>query len=237
VAATKKTGKTRFLLSVLYSLFYQQGVPASFISLEMKASEIFDLLIARHCLINSGKIENGNLDDVEKRIISDKISELTEKEKLIHITSPNDLTGDGLISLVRYHHRLYGSKAIGIDFLTRVNVDSRYEFAEYGKIVSRLAGLARELNVAIFLICQLNKTAEEVERPNIGMVEGTGRIAQFADCIILLVNQHRLSNAVATPETFKEQRVGFNVVQRQGGSGGWVEMIAQLQFLKFDDVF
>jgi len=152
----------------------------------------------------------------------------------LRLTAPACLTPDGLKAVIRFHVSLFKVKVIAIDFLTKIIVDPRYENAERGKICARLSALARELHIAVLLVVQLNKTAEQVENPHIGMIEGSGQIGQFADVIFILVNESR-TRTDAPGNIAGEQRLKLHITQRQGACSNWLPIRARLQTLDFQE--
>ncbi|OGK01807.1 MAG: hypothetical protein A2487_14330 [Candidatus Raymondbacteria bacterium RifOxyC12_full_50_8] len=231
LGATKKTGKTRLAVAAMYGIAAQGG-RCSMITLEMTPGEIVDLLNAKMCAINSGRLENRTLTDADKARLSDNATALKTVLDYLRLTAPACLTPDGLEAVIRFHVSLFKVKAIAIDFLTKIIVDTKFENAERGKICSRLSALARELNIAILLVVQLNKTAEQVESPHIGMIEGSGQIAQFADVIFILVNETR-TRTDGPGNIAGEQTLKIHITQRQGACSNWLPIRARLQTLDF----
>lgn len=229
IAATKKTGKTRLLTSMLYNMA-KDGHKTTFLSLEMRDDEIVDLINAKHCTINSGLIVDKNLGPIEKNKIAGSVNEVRDILGNLRICNPAVVTKDGLEAMIRFHHSYHGSKIFGIDFLTKIMVDRKAENTEYGDLCMMLSALARELDISIILICQLNKKAEDVKDPNMGHIEGTGRIAQFADVMFLLAKNKKTS--------FYEQQgvqaLKLCITQRQGESSDWIPLNTKLQFLDFN---
>jgi replicative DNA helicase len=231
LAATKKTGKTRMVVSALSNIACE-GHDCSMVSLEMRPSEITDLLFSMQTGVDSSHIQNQELNQAELGRISSQAGTVRSILDKLHIISPRLITIAGLSAIIRHHAGFHKSKVIAIDFLGKIVIDFKHENAERGRICSVLADLARDLNIAIILIAQLNKMAETEKSPNIGLVEGSGQITQFADAIILVVNQTRTGEQ---KEGFAEtQKLKIHFTQRSGASSPFVDMLVKLQILDFN---
>lgn len=232
LAGSKKTGKTRAVTSIMYAVALA-GVPCTFFSLEMRPAEITDLLFAKVCNINSGRIQNKKLTTADQAAIARAAGDIKGVLDSLHLISPAAVTPAGLEAMIRLHVSFYHVKVVAIDFMTKIAVDRHNENTEYGQVCAMLSAVARELDISIILVCQLNKQADTSDIPNLSHVEGTGRISQFADAIILLVNDTRTGRR--GPDAAEVQGMRLHITQRQGLCSEWIPITARLQVLDFQN--
>ena len=201
----KKAGKTRFVIHTIKSL-HNQGVQTAFLSMEMPAYENTKLLHSAFTGINDIRFRTGSILKHEEKI---KFDEAEINEDLLAIECKSGLTKDQVLSRIRKYAKM-GYKVCFIDYLQRIRHDRNKQAQELEDISIAIADSARQNNIAIVLLSQLNNTGER-EAPNVGMLKGSGGIGESADSILLLDNLYRRSKDDADKNTFEiylEQRYG-----------------------------
>ncbi|MBQ8702067.1 MAG: replicative DNA helicase [Prevotella sp.] len=192
IAGRPAMGKTAFALSLAKNIAVDQKIPTAFFSLEMSNVQLVNRLLSNVCDISGKKILNGQLDDEEWKRLDRNLHSLMGSPLYV-----DDTPGMGIFELRTKARRLVrekGVKVIMIDYLQLMNANgtrfgSRQE--EVSTISRSLKGLAKELNIPILALSQLNRTVDnreglEGKRPQLSDLRESGAIEQDADMVIFV---------------------------------------------------
>ncbi|KGI59659.1 MULTISPECIES: replicative DNA helicase [unclassified Prevotella] len=192
IAGRPAMGKTSFALSVAKNIAVDSRVPIAFFSLEMNNVQLVNRLISNTCEIGGNKILNGQLSPDEWSRLDKNVRKLTGSP--IYIDDTPGLSVFELRTKARRLVREKGVKIIMIDYLQLMNANgmkfgSRQE--EVSTISRSLKGLAKELDIPILALSQLNRTVEnrdglEGKRPQLSDLRESGAIEQDADMVIFV---------------------------------------------------
>jgi replicative DNA helicase len=192
IAARPAMGKTAFVLSMLKNMAVNYGTPVALFSLEMSNVQLVNRLITNVCEIPSEKIKNGQLEKFEWIQFDSKIVELIDAK--IYVDDTPALSVFELRTKARRLVREHGVKIIFIDYLqlmtaSGMNFGSREQ--EVSMISRSLKGLAKELNIPIIALSQLNRGVEnrqgdEGKRPQLADLRESGAIEQDADMVCFI---------------------------------------------------
>ncbi len=202
LAGRPAMGKTAFALSLAKNIAIDQQIPVGFFSLEMSNVQLVNRLIANVCEIDGKKILNGQLTNDEWNRLDKKLRTMQGKPLYI-----DDTPGMSIFELRTKARRLVREKhvkMIMIDYLQLMNANgvkfgSRQE--EVSTISRSLKGLAKELNIPILALSQLNRGVEgregiEGKRPQLSDLRESGAIEQDADivCFVHRPEYYRIYN-------------------------------------------
>ncbi|MCI6161819.1 MAG: replicative DNA helicase [Prevotellaceae bacterium] len=192
IAGRPAMGKTSFALSLAKNISVDNQIPIAFFSLEMNNVQLVNRLISNVCEISGKKILNGQLDDEEWKRLDRNIRRLQGAPIYI-----DDTPGMSIFELRTKARRLVrekGVRVIMIDYLQLMNANgarfgSRQE--EVSTISRSLKGLAKELDIPILALSQLNRTVEnregkEGKRPQLSDLRESGAIEQDADMVLFV---------------------------------------------------
>lgn len=192
IAGRPAMGKTAFALSLAKNIAVDNNKPIAFFSLEMSAVQLTNRLIANVCEIDGKKILSGQLDDDEWKRIDSRVGALQGAPIYI-----DDTPGMSIFELRTKARRLVREQQVEIimiDYLQLMNATgarfgSRQE--EVSTISRSLKSLAKELNVPILALSQLNRTVEsreglEGKRPQLSDLRESGAIEQDADMVLFV---------------------------------------------------
>lgn len=198
LAARPAMGKTAFALSMAKNIAIDQKMPVAFFSLEMSNVQLVNRLIANACEITSDKIKSGQLAPYEWGQLDHRIKDLYGSP--LYVDDTPSLSVFELRTKARRLVREHGVKLIMIDYLQLMNASgmsfgSRQE--EVSTISRSLKGLAKELNIPILALSQLNRGVEqrggtpggnaiEDKRPQLSDLRESGAIEQDADMVIFI---------------------------------------------------
>ena len=192
IAGRPAMGKTSFALSMAKNIAADMREPMAFFSLEMSNVQLVNRLISNACEIQGSKILNGQLQRDEWERLDKRINNLLGAP--LYIDDTPGLSVFELRTKARRLVREHGVKLIMIDYLQLMNANgmrfsSRQE--EVSTISRSLKGLAKELNIPILALSQLNRGVEsreglEGKRPQLSDLRESGAIEQDADMVIFV---------------------------------------------------
>ncbi len=192
IAGRPAMGKTAFALSLAKNIAIDQKIPMAFFSLEMTDVQLANRLMANVCEIEGKKLLSGQLDREDWKRLDKNLSYMTEAPLFV-----DDTEGLSIMELRTKARRLkaeHDIKLIMVDYLqlmtaSGMKYNSRQE--EVSLISRSLKGLAKELNVPVLALSQLNRGVEsregvEGKRPQLSDLRESGAIEQDADMVVFL---------------------------------------------------
>lgn len=193
IAGRPAMGKTAFALSLAKNIAVDYQVPVAFFSLEMSNVQLVNRLISNVCELEGSKILNANLDDEEWQRLDRNIRKLQGAPIYI-----DDTPGMSIFELRSKARRLVREKKVKIlmiDYLQLMNANgarfgSRQE--EVSTISRSLKGLAKELDIPVLALSQLNRTVETRDAspaskiPQLSDLRESGAIEQDADMVLFV---------------------------------------------------
>lgn len=192
VAGRPAMGKTSFALSMAKNIAADHQVPMAFFSLEMSNTQLVNRLISNVCEIQGSKILNGQLHPDEWDRLDKRLNNLLGAP--LYVDDTPGLSVFELRTKARRLVREHGVKIIMIDYLQLMNAQgmrfsSRQE--EVSTISRSLKGLAKELDIPIIALSQLNRGVEsregnEGKRPQLSDLRESGAIEQDADMVLFV---------------------------------------------------
>ena len=192
IAGRPAMGKTSFALSMAKNIAADLRTPMAFFSLEMSNVQLVNRLISNACEIQGSKILNGQLQRDEWERLDKNINNLLGAP--LYVDDTPGLSVFELRTKARRLVREHGIKLIMIDYLQLMNANgmrfsSRQE--EVSTISRSLKGLAKELNIPILALSQLNRGVEsreglEGKRPQLSDLRESGAIEQDADMVLFV---------------------------------------------------
>lgn len=192
IAARPAMGKTAFVLSMAKNIAVNSKQPVALFSLEMSNVQLVNRLIVNVCEIPGEKIKSGQLAPYEWGQLDYKIKELIDAP--LYVDDTPSLSVFELRTKARRLVREHGVRIIIIDYLQLMNASgmafgSRQE--EVSTISRSLKGLAKELNIPIIALSQLNRGVEsregaEGKRPQLSDLRESGAIEQDADMVCFI---------------------------------------------------
>lgn len=164
-----------------------------------------------------------------------KEAEAAYKQLPIELDTSSSMTLGELMARSRKTVRNFRKKnlkrpIIVIDYLKFIKASSRYagnRVHEVGEITGGLKGLAKELEVPIFLLCQLNRIVEgrQEKRPTLSDLRDSGEIEQDADVVMFTYRPHYY-----TKEITKQNDLYLLVEKHRNGETGELLMSVDMRF-------
>lgn len=193
IAARPAMGKTAFVLSMARNMAVDHRAPVAIFSLEMSQEQLINRLIVNHTEIPNDDIKRGSLSQQQLQTLDEKIGSLEQAPLFIDDTA--GLSVFDLRSKARRLVRQYNVKVIIIDYLQLMTASGLKNNAnreqEVSTISRSLKQLAKELDITVIALSQLNRSVEsrnpkEGKRPQLSDLRESGAIEQDADMVCFI---------------------------------------------------
>jgi replicative DNA helicase len=216
IGARPGVGKTIVGLQIAWEL--SKTGPVSFHSLEMGKHELYNRIVASQAEVYLGNIEKGNLKEWEWDRILKVRTDIQTHRLAIH-----DKSGQNLLQIRAQANSVKSSgdlKAIVVDYLGLIQdtEKGRKRYEMITDISIGLKNLARDLNVPVIALAQLNRGPEQRKdsEPDMADLRDSGGIEQDADVVMLL---HRIRTDTDEQEWQKSQMIIKVAKNRHGITG------------------
>ncbi len=217
VAGRPSMGKTSLGLCIAQHMALHEHAPTLFFSLEMSAAQIAQRLMSAHTGIDSKLIRRAVLSEEDHRRLLDACADF-EQAPLFLDDSPG-LTAMEVRSTARRFKQKEDIRAVFVDYLQLMFVPrTENRQVEIATISRSLKALARELNIPVIAMAQLNRMPEgrTDKRPFMSDLRESGAIEQDADVVLLI---HREEYYKPEDESVKNQAELIIAKQRNGPVG------------------
>ena len=242
IAARPAMGKTAFVLSMAKNMAINYEYPVAVFSLEMANVQLVNRLIVNVCQIKGESIKSGKLSTDEWDRLDVKIKELYDAP--IFVDDTPSLSVFELRTKARRLVREHDVKIIIIDYLQLMNASgmnfgSREQ--EVSMISRSLKGLAKELNIPIIALSQLNRGVEsrqgnEGKRPQLADLRESGAIEQDADIVCFI---HRPEYYRITEDDMGNSLIGVAeiiIAKHRNGPTGIANMRFDNEYARFENL-
>lgn len=188
IAGRPGMGKTAFALNIARNVAVESEIPVAFFSLEMSKEQIGMRLMCMEAKVDSQKLRTGFISQEEATRL------MATGQVFMHaplfIDDQPSITPLELRAKAR---RIMAERGLGliiVDYLQLMRIPDRVERREQeiSEISRSLKTLAKELNIPVIALSQLNRKVEERhdKRPQLSDLRESGAIEQDADVIIFL---------------------------------------------------
>ena len=235
IAARPSMGKTALGLCIARNAAKESGVPVGFFSLEMSKEQLAMRLLCAEARVDSHKIRSGFLSRQECGKLLQAAGLFMDVPIYI-----DDTPSISPLELRAKARRMMSDQGLGlvvVDYLQlmrgRDNVERREQ--EISEISRSLKGLAKELDIPVIALAQLNRKVEERtdKRPLLSDLRESGAIEQDADVIAFIYRDE-----VYAKQACKEPGVAEIIIgkQRNGPSGETVKLAYISTYTRFENM-
>lgn len=211
IAARPSMGKTAFAMSIARNAAIEHHTAIGIFSLEMSTIQLATRLISAEARINAHNVRTGKFRAEEGAKISRTVHKLSKAPIYI-----DDTPGISILELRAKARRLKNEKNCGliiVDYLQLVNPAGNMESREreISSISRSLKALAKELNIPVVALSQLNRAVEtrSDKKPMLSDLRESGSIEQDADVVLFLYR----------PEMYQIQTFGSGDMQGESTEG------------------
>jgi replicative DNA helicase len=190
IAARPSMGKTAFVLSMARNMAVEHSRAVAIFSLEMASLQLVNRLIVAETELPSNRIRNGKLADFEWEQLDYKIKRLVDAP--IFIDDTPAISVFELRAKARRLKRQFNMDVLIIDYLQLMTgtPDTKGNREQEVSTISRaLKGIAKELDIPVIALSQLNRSVEirsGSKRPQLSDLRESGAIEQDADMVIFI---------------------------------------------------
>lgn len=246
IGARPAMGKTAFALSVAKNIAVDRGIPVAVFSLEMTDVSLVKRLMSNVCEIEMGKILKGDLEPYEWQQLASRASQLDECP--LYFDDTPGLSIFELRSKARRMVREKGIELIIIDYLQLMTaVDGMRSGSnreqEISLISRSLKTLAKELNIPIIALAQLNRNVEirqgdaNSKQPQLSDLRESGAIEQDADIVCFLHRPEYYKIKTFPDDNTSTQGVAvFIIAKHRNGPTAEIRMAFRGSYTKFAEL-
>lgn len=236
LAARPSMGKTALALNIAEHATIHQNAPTLFVSLEMSSIELGDRLLCSASRVNSSRLRNGSIDNEERAKLIAKAAEISGAPLFIDDSPSRTMTE--IAANGRRLKRRENLAMIVIDYLQLIEPDNSRDprQEQVSKIARRLKRLARELEIPVLCLAQLNRQAEASKdnKPRLSHLRESGAIEQDADVVMFVHREEYYMNSEEDKERVKGEAELIIQKQRNGPTGE-IKMSWLKDFTRFEN--
>jgi len=236
IAGRASMGKTSFAMNIAEHIGADNNMPVVIFSLEMSKQQLAERMLCSRAMMDSQLVRKGMLNDEQYQELVQAASELSDKP--IYVDDSPGLTPLELRGKARRLKAQYGIRCIVVDYLQLMSTGGRVESRqqEVSTISRYLKALARELEVPVVVLSQLNRSSEgrEGHKPFMSDLRESGSIEQDADVVMLL---HREDYYHKGETDYTDTNISELIIAKQrNGPTGTVELNWNGMCTRFNDL-
>jgi replicative DNA helicase len=236
VAGRPSMGKTALAINIAENVALDSKLPVAIFSMEMGAAQLVMRMIGSVGKLNQQDLRTGKLQDDDWGRLTQALGKLNDAP--IHIDESAALSSLDLRARSRRLHRQNnGLGLIVVDYLqlmsSNVGKASENRATEISEISRSLKALAKELQVPVIALSQLNRSLEQRtdKRPVMSDLRESGAIEQDAD-LILFIYRDEVYNSDSPSQGKAEIIIG----KQRNGPIGKVELAFRGEYTRFDNL-
>lgn len=238
VAARPSMGKTAFALTLARNAAIEHKIPVGIFSLEMSTMQLVIRMLCAEGRLNAHLVRTGKLPSSEGVKLSKNAHKLIESPIYV-----DDTPAQTVLEIRAKARRLKVEKNIGmviIDYLQLMQGPAKVESREreISHISRSLKSLAKELNIPVLALAQLNRAVETRtdKRPQLSDLRESGSIEQDADVVIFL-NRPEYYNIMKDENGNSLEGVAEVIVGKQrNGPIGDVKLAFIKEYARFENL-
>ena len=232
VAGRPSMGKSTFAVNIAENAAIGAKIPTAIFSLEMPSQQLLNRLISSLGRVNQEHLRTGKFPDEDWSRINTAVQLMSDAP--IFIDDSSSLSPTEIRARARRLKRESNLGLIVIDYLQLMQVQGSTEnrATEISEISRSLKALARELEVPVIALSQLNRSVElrADKRPVMSDLRESGAIEQDADLIIFIYREE-----VYKPDTQKKGLANINIAKQRNGPIGEFPLTFVGRFTRFEN--
>ena len=231
LAARPSMGKTALVVNWAEGIAKLSGQGVLIFSLEQSKLELAERFLCIQSKVDGHKLRSGDLDEVERHHLMEASQELSQLPLFI-----DDQPGRTIAHITAITRRLHRQHRLGIviiDYLQLIEPEDRRAPREQqiALITRRLKAMAKELDIPVIALAQLNRGVElrEDKRPKLADLRESGAIEQDADLVTFL---HRPD---AYDPTDSPGLAEVIIAKHRSGPTGIITLTWRKEFMRFEN--
>jgi replicative DNA helicase len=235
LAARPAMGKTSLALNIARNAAVDENVPVAIFSLEMSREQLSMRLLCAEARVDSSRVRSGMFYEEDWRKLTDAAGVLSEAP--IYIDDAPDISTTTIRTKSR---RLKMDKGLGmivVDYLQlmRPRVPSERRDLEISEVSRSLKALAKELDIPIIALSQLNRMLEQRsdKRPVLSDLRESGALEQDADLVLFIYRDEVYNKEEVNPNRGKAEVI---LSKHRNGPIGTVYLTFLNQYTRFENM-
>jgi len=224
LGARPSMGKTMLATNIADNMAIKNKKPVAFFSMEMSADKLCLRTLSRFAQIPHQKLTRGELTEENWQ----KLPSVTDHLKAgkLFVNDKPSMTVAEMRAYARKIKNLHGLSCIFVDYLGLIGGEGENETLKVGNISRELKAMARDLNVPVFCLVQLNRDLEKRndKHPMMCDIRQSGNIEQDADIILFL---HRDSRDSVEAD--------LDIAKHRNGVTGRIKLRVRNELMLFED--
>ena len=232
IAARPSMGKTALALNMAEYMAFKKKKSVAIFSLEMSKTQLMNRLLSMESKVNSQNLRTGNLKSEDWSSLV-KTADVIGNSNLMIDDTPGISVGE-MRSKCRKYKLEHGLDAVFVDYLQMMTTGKRVESrqTEVAEITRGLKSLARELDVPVVVLSQLNRSVESrtkgEHKPMLSDLRESGSIEQDADVVMFIYRDEYYNH-----DTEKKGIAEIIIAKQRNGPIGSVELAWLADYTKF----
>jgi replicative DNA helicase len=233
IAGRPSMGKTTLAINIAENAALGAKVPAAIFSMEMSAEQLSFRMLSSIGRISQGRLRTGKLLDEDWPRVDSAVSMMSDAP--IYIDDGGALTPTDVRARARRLKREHGLGLIIVDYLQLMTVSGTTEnrATEISEISRSLKALAKELDVPVIALSQLNRSVEQRQdkRPVMSDLRESGAIEQDADLIVFIYREE-----VYEKDTPRKGIADIIIAKQRNGPVGEFHLTFLGELTKFENL-
>lgn len=235
IAARPSVGKTAFALNIVRNIIVEEQVPVLFVSLEQSRIELAERLLCSQSRVDSHRLRVGHTSSEEIQRLMDAGDVLRRTRLYIDDTPSRNMIQIGAIArrIMKKEEKHGGLKLIVIDYLQLIEPENRRDprQEQVAQISRRLKFLARELQIPVVALAQVNRSSEDRQdhRPRLADLRESGSIEQDADTCLMLHRPGKFDGGI------EDNILEVIIAKQRNGPTGEITLTYLKQFMRFEN--
>jgi replicative DNA helicase len=237
LAARPSMGKTAFALNLCANAaLHGEKAKVAIFSLEMSTDSLVMRMLSSEARVRADQLRTGQLSASAWPKLAAGAASLSEAD--IYIDDTPAISLNEVRSKARRMKAKVGLDLIVVDYLQLMRgpkSDSREQ--EISSISRGLKGLAKDLDVPVIALSQLNRSLErrENKRPQLSDLRESGAIEQDADVIMFIHREDRYRQGAEPSEGEKDGVAEIIIAKQRNGPTGTIELVFFDEYTRFDN--
>jgi len=220
IGARPSVGKSAFAGQLAFKLSEQY--PVHMYQMEMMVSELLEREVCRRNRVSHTQVRTRQLHPTDMANYLGEIADLD-----ITFNDRGRWTLGKLVLDIRNQVKFKGRKIIFIDQITHISSGAKDRHMQIGEITSTLKSLAKELNIAVVLVSQINRDFEG-KMPTLAGLKAGGGLEEDSDVVILL---HR-----DIQDMLNNEKTSVIIAKARGARTGEIPYLFQGQYMAFTEI-
>ncbi|QEL15273.1 replicative DNA helicase [Limnoglobus roseus] len=236
LAARPGIGKTAFALNMVRHAIVDERMPVFFVSLEMARIELAERLLACQSRVDSFKLRKGTLSSIDSQKLFDAMDMLKGPPKDPVKLFIDDTPAQTMLRIAANARRLkqrHGLRLVVIDYLQLIEPENRRDprQEQVSQISRRLKFLAKELNIPVIALAQVNRASEDRQdhKPRLSDLRESGSIEQDADTVMILNRPGKFDG------TAEDNVLEVIIAKQRNGPTGEVMLTYLKEYMRYEN--